>query len=305
MAAVELECVSKAYGQKIAVRELSLRIAPGDIFGLLGPNGAGKTSSIRMMIGITLPDSGMVRLFGEPFRRELLRRVGYLPEERGLYKRMKTLDQLVFLGQLHGLDRAAAEERSRLWAEKLGLTGSLEKKTAELSKGQQQKVQFIAALLHEPELIIMDEPFAGLDPINSSLLEATLLELRKAGRAILFSTHRMDQVERLCDSICLVDQGQAVLSGTMREVKSRYPRDRIALAFAGDRSFLEDPSIVEVKDCGNYLEVKLQDQADPQRILHLAAAGARISRFELIEPSLEEIFIQAVGSQAVRSRTDA
>jgi ABC-2 type transport system ATP-binding protein len=304
MAAVELDCVSKAYGRKIAVHELSLRIDPGEIFGLLGPNGAGKTSSIRMMIGITLPDSGVVRLFGEVFRRDLLRRVGYLPEERGLYKRMKTLDQLVFLGRLHGLSRADAEKRARFWAEKLGLTESLEKKTAELSKGLQQKVQFIAALLHEPDLIIMDEPFTGLDPINSNLLEATLLELRRAGRAILFSTHRMDQVEKLCDSICLVNHGQAVLAGSMREVKSRYPMDRIALAFAGDRSFLEDPSIVEVKDCGNHLEVKLRDHADPQRILHLAAAGARISRFELMEPSLEEIFIHAVGGIAAKEKTD-
>jgi ABC-2 type transport system ATP-binding protein len=301
MIAVELDHVSKTYSRKVAVQDLTLRIAPGDIFGLLGPNGAGKTSSIR----ITLPDSGTVRLFDEPFRRALLRRVGYLPEERGLYKRMKTLEQLVFLGQLHGLDRATAEKRARSWATKLDLTESLEKKPAELSKGLQQKVQFVAALLHEPDLIIMDEPFAGLDPVNSQLLEATLLELRAAGRAILFSTHRMDQVERLCDSICLVDHGRAVLAGSMREVKSRYPTDRIALAFAGDRSFLSDPSIIEVKDRGNHLELRLQDQADPQRILHLAAAGARISRFELMEPSLEEIFIRAVGNHAVQEKTDA
>lgn len=297
MAVLALEGISKAYDDKIAVRDLSFEIDPGVMFGLLGPNGAGKTSSIRMAVGITLPDSGSVQLFNQPFCRTALRRVGYLPEERGLYKRMKVLDQLVFMGQLHGLEAKIAEKRAKEWCAKLDLSESLGKKTEELSKGMQQKVQFITTLLHEPDLIIMDEPFSGLDPVNSILLEDTLLELRKAGRAILFSTHRMDQVEKMCDTICLVDKGRSVLSGSMREIKSRYPRNRIVLEFEGDSSFLADPMIEEAKNYGNHVELKLKDDADPQCILHLAAAGARISRFELVEPSLQEIFIRTVGGK--------
>jgi ABC-2 type transport system ATP-binding protein len=296
MAVLALDGISKAYDEKIAVHDLSFEINPGVMFGLLGPNGAGKTSSIRMAVGITLPDSGSVQLFDQPFDRTALRRVGYLPEERGLYKRMKVLDQLVFMGQLHGLEAKIAERRAKQWCAKLDLSDGLSKKTEELSKGMQQKVQFIATLLHEPDLI-MDEPFSGLDPVNTILLEDTLLELRKAGRAILFSTHRMDQVEKMCDTICLVDKGRSVLSGSMRRIKSQYPRNRIVLEFEGDSSFLTDPIIEEAKNYGNSVELKLKDGADPQRILHLAAAGARISRFELMEPSLQEIFIRTVGGK--------
>jgi ABC-2 type transport system ATP-binding protein len=294
---VELDRISKAYEQKVAVRDLSLTIAPGVMFGLLGPNGAGKTSSIRMMVGITVPDSGAVRLFGVPFHRKLLRRIGYLPEERGLYAKMRVLEQLVFMGQLHGLDAATAEKRAKVWCEQLDLIESMGRRTEELSKGMQQKVQFIASLLHEPELIIMDEPFAGLDPVNSRLLEDTLLRLRAAGKAILFSTHRMDQVEKMCDSICLINQGQAVLSGTMREVKSRFPRSHIALEFEGDASFLNDPMVAQFTNYGNRTDVRLRDGADPQRLLRLAADHTRIFRFELMEPSLEEIFLRTVGGK--------
>lgn len=297
MAVVELNCISKAYQGKVAVEDLSFRIDPGTIFGLLGPNGAGKTSSIRMMIGITLPDSGMVRLFGAPFRRAHLRRIGYLPEERGLYGKMKVLDQLVFLGQLHGLSADAAEKSARAWCGTLEIAESLEKKTDDLSRGMQQKIQFIASLLHDPDLIVMDEPFAGLDPINSNLLEGTLLGLRNAGKAILFSTHRMDQVEKMCDCICLVNNGREVLSGGMRQVKSRYPRNRIALEFEGDSSFLHDQMIAEAGNYGNHVEIKLKDGADPQQLLRLASERARIFRFELMEPSLEEIFIRTVKGQ--------
>src|SRR5215471_6322965 len=213
MAIVELHQVCKAYDTKIAVENLSFRIQPGSMFGLLGPNGSGKTSSIRMMIGITVPDSGAVELFDRPFDRNNLHRVGYLPEERGLYKKMKVIDQLAFLGQLHGLDAETATKRAHHWCEKLEITEAIPKKTEELSKGMQQKIQFIAALLHEPELIIMDEPFSGLDPVNASLLQDTLVDICRAGRTVLFSTHRMDQVEKLCDSICLINRGRLVLSG--------------------------------------------------------------------------------------------
>jgi ABC-2 type transport system ATP-binding protein len=297
MPIVDLDRISKSYSSKVAVRELSLRIEPGTMFGLLGPNGAGKTSTIRMMVGMTLPDSGTVRLFDEPFRRDHLRRVGYLPEERGLYKRMKVIDQLIFMGQLHGLDAATARTRARQWCERMEIAESMDKKTQELSKGMQQKIQFIATLLHDPELIIMDEPSSGLDPVNVSLLEQTLRELKSKGRTILFSTHRMDQVEKLCDAICLVDQGTAVLEGTMRAVKSRYARNRVVVEYAGDASFLTDPSITELRESAGRAEFKLRDGADAQSLLHAAARQAQIFKFELVEPSLEEIFIRTVGGK--------
>ncbi|MGB9417335.1 MAG: ATP-binding cassette domain-containing protein [Acidobacteriaceae bacterium] len=297
MPIVDLDRISKSYSSKVAVRELSLRIEPGTMFGLLGPNGAGKTSTIRMMVGMTLPDSGTVRLFDEPFRRDHLRRVGYLPEERGLYKRMKVIDQLIFMGQLHGLDAATARTRAHQWCERMEIAESMDKKTQELSKGMQQKIQFIATLLHDPELIIMDEPSSGLDPVNVSLLEQTLRELKSKGRTILFSTHRMDQVEKLCDAICLVDQGTAVLEGTMRAVKSRYARNRVVVEYAGDASFLTDPSITELRESAGRAEFKLRDGADAQSLLYAAARHAQIFKFELVEPSLEEIFIRTVGGK--------
>ena len=298
MSIVELDHISKSYESKAAVKELSFRIQPGEMFGLLGPNGAGKTSTIRMMIGITMPDSGTVNLFQEPFRRENLSRVGYLPEERGLYKKMKVLDQLVLLGQLHGLNKGTATSRAKAWSERLQIADSLDKKTEELSKGMQQKIQFISTLLHEPGLIIMDEPFSGLDPVNATLLQDTLLELRGAGKAILFSTHRMDQVEKLCDSICLMNHGKAVLAGNMREVKSRFERDRVVIEFEGDASFLNHPVVAEAKNYNGHAELRLKPQADAQQLLRAAVAVARVNKFELVEPSLEEIFIQTVGGRA-------
>jgi ABC-2 type transport system ATP-binding protein len=269
------------------------------MFGLLGPNGSGKTSSIRMMIGMTVPDSGTVRLFGEPFRRKQLERVGYLPEERGLYKKMPVLDQIVFLGQLHGLDAATAAKRARDWCERLEITEAIHKKTEELSKGMQQKIQFISTLLHEPELIIMDEPFSGLDPVNATLLQDTLLDLRRQGRAILFSTHRMDQVEKLCDAIALIHKGRLVLSGSMREVKAHYPRNRVHVVFQGDDAFLRHPSVAEAKNYSGHAEIVLrsEDGAEPDAQPLLAEAvsrGTRITRFEVTEPTLEDIFIEKV-----------
>jgi ABC-2 type transport system ATP-binding protein len=294
---VALSHISKAYENKIAVQDLSLQIEPGSMFGLLGPNGSGKTSTIRMMIGITMPDSGSVTMFGKPYERESLRRVGYLPEERGLYKKMKVMEQLVFLGELRGLDAATAAKRAHEWCERLQILDAAQKKTEELSKGMQQKIQFIATLMHEPDLIVMDEPFSGLDPVNASLLQDTLIDLKKAGRAILFSTHRMDQVEKMCDAICLIHHGRVVLSGGMREVKSRYERDHVVINFEGDASFLQHPAIQSFKDYGGQAEIKLKPHVDAQDLLRAAIAKASISRFELMEPSLEEIFIRTVGEK--------
>ncbi len=298
MPVVELAEVTKSYENKVAVRNLSLSIEAGQMFGLLGPNGAGKTSSIRMMMGITVPDSGRISLFGKPFERASLDRVGYLPEERGLYRKMKVIDQLVFIGCLHGLGAEEAKKRARSWAERLEIDDVLHKKAQELSKGMQQKIQFIASLLHEPGLIVMDEPFSGLDPVNATLLQNTLLDLKDQGRAILFSTHRMDQVEKLCDSICLIDNGQAVLAGKMREIKSRYERNRVIVEFEGSPSFLASAEVAEAKNYSGHAEITLKPRGDAQKLLHEAAAAATIYRFELVEPSLEEIFIQTVGGKA-------
>jgi ABC-2 type transport system ATP-binding protein len=298
MPVVELSSVTKAYENKIAVDDLSFSIDAGQMFGLLGPNGAGKTSSIRMMMGITYPDSGRIHLFGKPFARQSLDRVGYLPEERGLYKKMKVLEQLVFFGQLHGLEAGQARTRATDWAKRLEIADSLDKKTEELSKGMQQKIQFIGAVLHDPGLIVMDEPFSGLDPVNAVLLERTLVDLKESGKAVLFSTHRMDQVEKLCDSICLIDRGRAVLAGKVRDIKRSYERNRVIVEFEGDAGFLQSAEIAAFKNFSGHAEIRLKEHGDAQKLLHEAASMATIHRFELVEPSLEEIFIQTVGGKA-------
>jgi ABC-2 type transport system ATP-binding protein len=295
MPIVELARVSKAYENKVAVDSLSLSIEAGQMFGLLGPNGAGKTSSIRMMMGITIPDSGYVRLFEKPFERKSLDHVGYLPEERGLYRKMNVLDQLMFFGRLHGVAAEDARKRGRDWAKRLEIADALDKKTDELSKGMQQKIQLIATLLHNPGLLVMDEPFSGLDPVNAALVERILLELKDQGKAILFSTHRMDQVEKLCDSICLINDGKAVLVGRVREVKGRYKRDHVMVEFEGNPAFLESNEVAEAKNFSGRAEIRLKPSGDAQKLLHEAASMATIYRFEMVEPSLEEIFIRTVG----------
>lgn len=298
MNTVELNRIRKAYDHFVAVDDLSFNIAQGSVYGLLGPNGAGKTSTIRMMIGITVPDSGDIRLFGETFQRRWLNRVGYLPEERGLYRRMKILEHLVFLGELKGMSAGEASRKAVWWCERLELTDWMQKKVEELSKGMQQKVQFIAALLHDPDLIIMDEPFAGLDPANVVLLKDVLLEQKKAGKTILFSTHRMDQVERLCDAICLVNHGKAVLEGDLDHIRASYGRQDVMLEYQGESEFLQDQELVQsFNNYGRYVEVRMKPGADPQRLLHEASAAARVNKFELIEPSVEQIFIEVVAKQ--------
>jgi ABC-2 type transport system ATP-binding protein len=300
MPIVQLQHVRKVYDTKVAVEDLSFTIEPGTMFGLLGPNGSGKTSSIRMMIGITVPDSGQVSLFDQPFTRKNLYRVGYLPEERGLYKKMNVMDQLVFLGQLHGLSASIASQRAHAWCERLEIAEAIPKKTEDLSKGMQQKIQFISTLLHDPDLIIMDEPFSGLDPVNAVLLMDTLVDLRRQGKAILFSTHRMDQVEKLCDNIALIHRGQLVLSGSMREIKSAYPRNRVLINFHGSDAFLRHPAIEDLKRYSGQAEIVLRPSdtlaADAQSLLAHAVATAQVTRFEINEPTLEDIFIEKVSA---------
>jgi len=297
---VELKAVRKCYDEFVAVDNISFSIQPGKIYGLLGPNGAGKTSTLRMIIGITVPDSGQITVFGEPLKREHKDRFGYLPEERGLYKKMKVLDHVLFLAQLKGLSGAEALKRARTWFDRFELSAWTGKKVEELSKGMQQKVQFISAILHDPELIVMDEPFSGLDPASTVLLKDVLLELAKSGKTILFSTHGMDQAEKLCHSICLVNHGRAVLEGDLNQIKASYGNCNVQIKYDGDARFLQESRLVEsFNDYGNYVEVRLAPGADTQELLKLASAGARLSKFEVMEPSLEEIFIDAVSKPAV------
>ena len=295
---VELLRVRKSYGGFTAVDDLSFEIPPAHIFGLLGPNGAGKTSTIRMMIGITAPDSGCVRLFGEPFRRRALRRVGYLPEERGLYRRMTVGDNLVFLGRLAGLSVATSRERIDAWARRLEIADWIDRRVDELSKGMQQKIQFMAALLHDPGLIVMDEPFAGLDPLNTMQLKDVLVGLRAAGKSILFSTHRMDQVEKLCDSICLIDRGKSVLQGSLSAIKARNGRRFVQIDYEGDGGCLAgNPLIDSLNDYGNHAEIRLKSGADSQELLRTAMRGLRVIRFQVMDPSLEQIFIDRIAGR--------
>ena len=295
---VELRGVRKSYGGYAAVDGLSFEIPPAHIFGLLGPNGAGKTSTIRMMIGIIAPDSGCVRIFGGPIRRRALSRVGYLPEERGLYRRMTVGDNLVFLGRLAGLSAAAARERIDAWTRRLEIADWIDRRVEELSKGMQQKIQFVAALLHDPGLIVMDEPFAGLDPVNTMQLKDVLVGLRAAGKSILFSTHRIDQVEKLCDSICLIDRGKSVLQGSLSEIKSGNGRRFVQIDYEGDGGCLAGHPLVDsLNDYGNHAEVRLKPGADPQELLRTAMRGLRVTRFQVMEPSLEQIFIDRIAGR--------
>ena len=292
---VQLISVRKSYGDFVAVDNLSLSIQPGRIYGLLGPNGAGKTSTLRMIIGIIVPDSGQVSVFGEPLTLAHKDRFGYLPEERGLYKKMKVLEHLLLLAQLKGLSGAEALRRARSWCERFGLSDWTGKKVEELSKGMQQKVQFIGAVLHDPELIVMDEPFSGLDPASTVVLKDVLLELAKSGKTILLSTHGMDQAEKLCHSICLVNHGRAVLEGDLAQIKAGFGQCNVQIKYDGDARFLQESRLVQsFNDYGNYVEIRLAPGADTQELLRLASAGAKLSKFEVMGPSLEEIFLDAV-----------
>ncbi len=296
---LKLSSVTKSYADKIAVKNLSLELHKGEIFGILGPNGAGKTSTIRMICGITIPDKGSIEFLGKPMNDTLQRHIGYLPEERGLYKKMTVGDLLMYFAELKGLSRADAKTRIESWTKRFEADKWLKKKIEELSKGMQQKVQFISVVLHEPDLLILDEPFSGLDPINSDLIMDVILELKAAGKTILFSTHRMEQVEKLCDSIALINNGENVLSGRVRDVKKSYGKNYVQLEFDGSDAFIQ-PLVangkVEVSDRSpKSVEFKLLNGTTPRDVLSSAASVAEITRFELAEPTLKEIFIMRVG----------
>ncbi len=296
---LKLNAISKVYDGKVAVKNLSLSVSRGEIYGILGPNGAGKTSTIRMICGITLPDSGTIEFLGEPMHSELQSKIGYLPEERGLYKKMKVGELLVYFAELKGVPRAEAKAKAAQWLKRFEIDTWAEKKVEELSKGMQQKVQFISVVLHDPELLILDEPFSGLDPINSELVMDIILELKKAGKTILFSTHRMEQVEKICDSICLINNGEKVLDGNVREVKKSYGKNMLHIEFDGSDVFIDAAIAMgkaEVRDRQpKYAELKLLADTKPKDILALMGDDTDLTRFELGEPSLKEIFILRVG----------
>ena len=302
---LQVERVSKRFSGHIAVNQLSMEVPEGGIFGLLGPNGAGKTTLIRMIMNIFEPDEGRIVLFGSGHHsRALSHRIGYLPEERGLYKKMKVLDHLIFLGETRGISRSDSRTRAQAWLERLGISDWAEKKVEDLSKGMQQKVQFAGALLHEPELMILDEPFSGLDPVNSQTMKDIVVDLAGQGRTILFSTHVMEQAERMCDRVVIMARGKKIVDGTVAEVKSEFGGRHVALAFshakAGAAPVLEDRALVaKVDDYGATAEVELADAADPQQLLtRLVQAGVGLRRFEIVEPSLQSIFIAKVGADA-------
>ncbi|MGP1667702.1 MAG: ABC transporter ATP-binding protein, partial [Rhodanobacter sp.] len=276
---------------------------------LLGPNGAGKSTIIRLIMGILEPDEGRVVLFGSPHNsRTLSQRIGYLPEERGLYKKMKVLDHLIFLGETKGIGRADARKRAYAWLERLGVSDWAQKKVEDLSKGMQQKVQFAGALLHEPELVILDEPFSGLDPVNAQVMKDIVVAIAAEGRTVLFSTHVMEQAERMCDRIAIIARGKMVVNGAMAQVKEDFGGRHVALSFSHDKAraeaILADRTLIaRVDDYGATAELQMADGADPEQLLTaLVREGVGLRRFEVVEPSLHAIFIAKVGADAATAR---
>ena len=310
--AIEVKNVSKRYAEHVAVRDLSLAVPSGSVYGLLGPNGAGKTTTIRMLLNIIAPDQGTIAIFGKPnYAKGITDRVGYLPEERGLYKKMQVRRVLLFLAELKGVPAKVANVRIDEWLERLSLK-TPEKdwglaKVDELSRGMQQKAQFIGTLLHDPDLVILDEPFSGLDPINAQALKDTVVELKRRGKTVIFSTHLMDNAERLCDSVCIIAHGDKVLDGSVSGVKAEHGGKHIALSLDGSlngvSSILADHSLVKrVDDSNRFFEVELAPGADPQVLLRrLVEAGASVQRFELVQPSLHQIFLQTVGATGIEA----
>jgi ABC-2 type transport system ATP-binding protein len=295
-ATVVIDHITKSFGDFTAVNDLSLAVRAGRIFGLIGPNGAGKTTTIRMIVNITAPDSGRITLFGQKITPALQDRIGYLPEERGLYKKMKVGDQLKFFAELKSVGTKEGEKRVDRWLERLKLTEWKNKKSNDLSKGMQQKIQFITAVIHEPDLLILDEPFSGLDPVNVELLKEIVLDLKASGKTIIFSTHQMEVAEKICDDICLINRSRKVLEGSIREVKRGFGRNAVGLRLTGGEEVLADQNLIStVARHSDGVEVLLAEGASAQQLLsRLVSGGASIEKFEMIEPSLHDIFIQKV-----------
>jgi len=296
MPAVEVNHIVKSYADKVAVDDLSFSVAQGEIFGLIGPNGAGKTTTIRMLMDIIKPDSGDVTILGEKLSEASKNKLGYLPEERGLYRKLTVIDSIIYLASLKGMDRRSAEEKADELLNQTGMLPYKRKRIEELSRGMGQIIQFIVTIIHNPEVVILDEPFAGLDPVNTELLKRMLADLRNQGKAMILSTHQMNEVEELCDRILMINDGRAVLYGNLTEIKSRY-RDRnrsVILDFEGELG--EVPGVKEKHTHKGYIELVLNENTTPHQILErLVSTGIVINRFELATPSLNEIFLEVVG----------
>ena len=308
--ALILERISKRYATHVAVRELSLRVPRGSVYGLLGPNGAGKTTTIRMILNILAPDEGSIEVLGCTHRDPLLNdRIGYLPEERGLYRKMRVRDVLRFLGRIKGMPSRGLDAVIDRWLERFQLRGHAgtdwsRARVDELSRGMQQKVQFISALLHDPELVILDEPFSGLDPLNAQALKDTVQELRQQGRTVIFSTHVMENAERMCDAVCIIARGEKILDGTVSDVRDAHLERIVNIQFGAAPSttvaaLLQDTRLVaRLNEAHRQVEIEMAPGGDPQELLaQLVGAGARIERFELVRPSLHRIFLEKVGAQ--------
>lgn len=295
MEILKVNSVVKQFGNYTAVDNVSFSVSEGKIFGLLGPNGAGKTTTIRIITNIILPDKGEVYLFGEKMSSTLQDYIGYLPEERGLYKKNKVIEQLEYFGMLKGLSQHQANAQAKYWLNRVGADGWENKKIEELSKGMAQKVQFITTVMHNPKFIILDEPFSGFDPINTDLIKHIIMELKEQGTTFILSTHQMHQVEMLCDEILMINMGRVVLEGNLRDVKKNYGKNHLIIEYSGPGSFannIEKDKIINISE--NRIEIKIANYSDAQSILRDAANENEITKFEIIEPALNEIFIDIV-----------
>jgi ABC-2 type transport system ATP-binding protein len=292
---LEVQNISKTFGSVVAVSDLSFTAMPGTVFGLLGPNGAGKTTTIRMVLDILQPDSGTVRWQGTIVDADIRRTFGYLPEERGLYPQMKVADQLLYFAQLHGMQPADAKRRIGELAEAFKLTENLGKKPVELSKGNQQKVQFIAAVVHRPPLLVLDEPFSGFDPINVEILKDAIRDLERAGTAVMLSSHRMEQVEELTSDICIIDRSRAVVRGNLAQIKRSWPDRFIRMTAIPDLGFISAFPDASVRPADNgYVNIKAPPNVAPAELLRAATAAGPVDHFEIVEPSLNDIYLHYV-----------
>lgn len=298
MPILEIQNILKQYGDYTAVNKVSFSVEQGNIYGILGPNGAGKTTAIRMIMNIIAPDSGTINLFGQTMSDDLKSRIGYLPEERGLYKKMKVTDVLIFLGELHGMKKTDAETSALKWLEKLQLLENKSSRVDELSKGMQQKLQIIATIMHDPDLIILDEPFSGLDPVNVNLVKNIMMDLRNEGKAIMLSTHMMDAAEKLCDDILMINMGNKVLDGKLDNILTEYGKNSIQIEFKGDgKIFSSFDSIEKVDHFANYVEIQLKEGHSASELLKQVIDKIEITSFQTMKSSLNEIFISLAGGE--------
>jgi ABC-2 type transport system ATP-binding protein len=294
MFSVELNHVVKSYGDRVVVSDISFTVNQREVFGLIGPNGAGKTTTIRMMMDIIKPDSGEVRVLGEKLTEASKNKIGYLPEERGLYRKLSAIDSIVYLASLKGIDRQLAKKKAEGLLKQVDMLPHKDKKIEELSRGMGQIIQFLVTIIHDPQLIILDEPFAGLDPVNTELLKDMIRELRNQGKAVILSTHRMNEVEELCDRIFMINKGRAVLYGKLAEIKSRYQSNSVILEFQGELGEIE--GVTQKRRDKQVVELMLTGETMPRQVLErLVSRGIVVNRFEVATPTLNEIFLKVVG----------